>query len=88
MKETVICRCEDVTLEDILQAVRSGLTTMAELKRILRCGMGQCQGKSCGLLIAQILAKETGKALGEVIQPPARPPFKPLPLKAVARPKS
>jgi NAD(P)H-nitrite reductase large subunit len=88
VKKTVICRCEDVTLEEILEAIRSGLTTMAELKRILRCGMGQCQGKSCGLLIAQVIAKETGKSLGEVVQPAARPPFKPLPLKAVARLKS
>lgn len=85
MKKTVICRCEDVTLEEIVEAIRSGLTTMEELKRILRCGMGQCQGKSCGLLVAQILARETGKKLEEILQPSTRPPFRPIPLKAVTR---
>lgn len=88
MKKTVICRCEDVTLEEIVGAIRSGLTSMAELKRILRCGMGQCQGKSCGLMIAQILARETGKKLEEIVQPATRPPFKPIPLKALTRENS
>lgn len=73
-----------MTLDEILKAIRSGLTTMDELKRILRCGAGQCQGKSCGLLIAQILARETGKAIAEIVQPSTRPPFRPIPLKAVA----
>jgi NAD(P)H-nitrite reductase large subunit len=85
MKNTIICRCEDVTLDQILEAIRSGLSTMEELKRILRCGMGQCQGKSCGLLIAQLLARETGKNVGDVLQPSTRPPFKPIPLKAIRR---
>ncbi len=81
-KETVVCRCEDVTREEIISAIRSGLKTMEELKHILRCTAGQCQGKTCGLLVAQILAQETGRSISEIIQPSTRPPFKPIPMKA------
>jgi NAD(P)H-nitrite reductase large subunit len=81
-KETVVCRCEDVTRQEIISAVRSGLTTIEELKHMLRCTAGQCQGKTCGLLVAQILSQETGTPISEILQPTTRPPLKPIPMKA------
>ncbi len=81
--EITICRCEDVTEEDVVRAVREyGLTTLDELKRVLRIGMGPCQGRTCLRLAARILARETGRSTSEVMSlyPRVRPPIIPLEL--------
>ncbi len=41
--ETIVCRCEDVTYENL--ATRNGWT---DAKLQTRCGMGPCQGRICG----------------------------------------
>lgn len=73
----IICRCEDITEEDILRVIDTyDCTTIAELKQILRLGMGQCQGRTCLLLAAKILSKKTGKSIQELmisIRPPDVP---------------
>ncbi len=57
----IICRCEDVTLKDIRNLIQQGFTTIEEIKRLSRIGMGgPCQGKTCGLLIAKEIAEITG----------------------------
>jgi hydrogen cyanide synthase HcnB len=53
--DTLICRCEEVTLADIRDAVEDGATDVNHLKRITRIGMGYCQGRFCGTLINEIL---------------------------------
>jgi hypothetical protein len=40
---TIVCRCEDVTIERI-QAYKN----WREAKLMTRCGMGPCQGRICG----------------------------------------
>lgn len=50
----IICRCEEVTLEEIKQAKENGLTTSQEVKMATRAGMGVCQGRICRSLIEQI----------------------------------
>jgi bacterioferritin-associated ferredoxin len=77
---TVVCRCEEVTEQDIRTTVRKGYHSLEELKRILRCGMGHCQGRSCMTIIARILAQEAGVAVAEMRFPCSRPPLKPVPL--------
>jgi bacterioferritin-associated ferredoxin len=44
----IICRCEDVTLQQIDDAIDRGYHTYEDLKRLLRIGMGPCQGNTCG----------------------------------------
>ena len=39
---TIICRCEEVTLGEIREYIRKGYQTIEEIKRISRCGMGPC----------------------------------------------
>ena len=79
MKEdVVICRCEDITYGEILEAIAGGLTTTEELKRILRCGMGPCQGRTCMRLIARMIAEQTGRSVGDVRLPAVRPPTRPV----------
>ena len=82
--ETIICRCEDVTYKDIVDAIDMGIATVAEIKRALRAGMGPCQGRTCGRLIAQIISQKTGKPIEEVWEPSYRPPLKTVQLKTLA----
>lgn len=55
-KDIIICRCEDVSLEDLHNAFTEGYHTIEDLKRILRIGMGPCQGNTCMLLVQRELA--------------------------------
>ena len=64
--QTIICRCEDVTREDILAAINDGCRTLDEIKRITRAGMGPCQGRTCRNLIAQELARIYGISVEDV----------------------
>lgn len=83
-EDTIICRCEDVTYGQVIEAIDQGFTTTEEMKRMLRCGMGACQGRTCGRLIAQIIAAKTGKPLSQVSLPTCRPPTAPTELAILA----
>jgi len=59
-KEKVfVCRCEDLTEKEVLDAINQGYTDLEELRRILRIGMGPCQGRVCINLVKKILEKKT-----------------------------
>lgn len=73
-----ICRCEDITSEEIEQAIDEGFTTLEELKCRLRLGMGPCQGRGCLLLARRLLCQKTGKSTEEITLPPSRPPTIPV----------
>jgi len=73
-KDVIICRCEEVTRGEIEEAIRLGLTTMNEVKRLTRAGLGLCQGKTCSRLVADILARETNRPTQDVKPPTCRPP--------------
>ena len=80
MNKKIVCWCEDVTYEDVIKAIEDGYQTLEEIKRHLRCGMGPCQGRTCMLLIAKIIARATNKPIEEITLPTSRPPTKPVPL--------
>ena len=65
----VICRCENVTEGDIVDAINRevGATTVGGVKRRCRAGMGRCQGGFCGPKVQQILARELNKPLEEIV---------------------
>jgi len=86
--KTMICRCEDVLLEDVNRAIDEGYTSLEEIKRLLRCGMGPCQGRTCLMLIAQVLSRKTGKQITEMKFPTVRPPVRPVPLAVFAASKN
>lgn len=80
-----ICRCEDITLEEIEEAIEDhGFTTVDELKRYLRLGMGACQGRTCIPLAMRILARRYGIDVEDVYNATVRPPVVPVPLGAIA----
>lgn len=82
--KTIICLCEDLTQEEIEQAIDEGYTTLEELKCKLRLGMGPCQGRSCISLARRILCQKTDKTTEEITIPPSRPPVIPVCLGALA----
>ena len=71
-KNTILCRCEDLTREDILKCIQDGYRTIDEIKRVTRAGMGPCQGRTCRMLIAQELSSYYKLPLEEVLMPTFR----------------
>ena len=82
--ETIICRCEDVSLGEIRERIAQGDHSVEEVKRACRCGMGPCQGRTCMPLIAQEIAAATGRKVEEVALPTFRPPTAPISLGVLA----
>ena len=82
---TIVCRCEDLSLTRIRQAIADGYHTIDEIKRETRAGMGPCQGRTCRPLIAQELSRHFKIPMEEVMMPAFRPPVKPVKLGAFVR---
>jgi glycerol-3-phosphate dehydrogenase len=64
----VVCRCETVTEGEIVEAIRRGATTVQEVKYRTRSGMGRCQGGFCRPRVIQILARELGVPVTQVLE--------------------
>lgn len=79
-EDFVICRCEEVSKKMLLQAIAEGAITLDAVKRRTRAGMGLCQGRTCGRLVAQAIALEKGIAVSEIPAASRRPPVRPLQL--------
>lgn len=79
----LICRCEEVTEEEIIAAIGAGARDIAGVRRRTRAGMGLCQGRTCRRLIANILARETEKPLSELVFETQRPPSRPIKLEVM-----
>ncbi|MCS7258829.1 MAG: (2Fe-2S)-binding protein [candidate division WOR-3 bacterium] len=84
-KEVIICRCEEISEEEIVKVIKQGYTSLNEIKRLLRCGMGHCQGRSCLPVIARLICKYAHKSPSEIKFPTSRPPLKPIPLDVLAQ---
>lgn len=83
-KDVIICRCEDITREQIRECIAKGYRTIDEIKRVTRAGMGPCQGRTCRLLIAQELSRAYGVPMEEIEMSTFRPPTKPLSMGTLA----
>ncbi|NJE43453.1 (2Fe-2S)-binding protein [Thermococcus sp. GR6] len=74
----IVCRCNDVTVEDVERLIDSGITDIEEIKRLLRIGMGPCQGRTCIPIVISILARKTGKRQEDIPLPKSRVPIMPV----------
>jgi len=54
------------------------------MKSFLRCGMGPCQGRLCGLTVTELIAAARGVPPGDVGYYRLRPPVKPIALAELA----
>ena len=82
--ETIACRCEEVTAQQVRDAARIGCEGPNQMKAFLRCGMGPCQGRLCGLTITELIAAERGTTPADVGYYRLRPPVKPITLAELA----
>jgi bacterioferritin-associated ferredoxin len=83
-ESTLVCRCEGVTAGQIRDLVQDGLTDHNEIKAIIRCGMGPCQGRMCGSAVHELIVEESGIAPDKARQHRLRPPIKPVSLQELA----
>ncbi len=66
----VICRCETVTEAEVMDAIHAPVpaVTIDAIKRRTRAGMGRCQGGFCMPRVMDILSRETGMSMGEILK--------------------
>ena len=53
---TLVCRCEEQSLADLRAGFEQGARDPNALKSLTRCGMGPCQGRQCGHMVAGLLS--------------------------------
>ena len=82
--DTIVCRCEEVTAGEVRRVIAGGVTVLDSLKQWTRVGQGPCQGRTCGPILAQMIAQQAGRPIAESGVFHVRPPAKPVPLAALA----
>jgi len=82
--DTLVCRCEEVTAAQIRATVKLGCPGPNQMKSFLRCGMGPCQGRFCGLTVSEVIADERGVPVSDIDYYRLRFPTKPLTLGELA----
>ena len=83
--DVTVCRCEEVTAGDIRAMLADWTANVNVVKAVTRAGMGLCQGRICGGLVAELTARGTGRRIDEVDFFHPRPPLKPIPLEVLAQ---
>lgn len=81
--ETIICRCEGITRDEIEKAAAAGANTINQLKHFTRCGMGPCQGRMCGEAAGALLASARGVGVAELGFATGRLPLRPVPMASI-----
>jgi NADPH-dependent 2,4-dienoyl-CoA reductase/sulfur reductase-like enzyme len=80
--DTIICRCENVTLGHLRFAFSAGHLAPNTIKRSTRAAMGWCGGRTCLPMIAALTELHAKAAPSAMITP--RPLARPIPLSALA----
>ena len=83
---TAICRCESVPRAAVDAVLDEGVQAIGAVKRSTRAGMGGCQGRYCGALLAEMSARRGRRELDELDWFAPAAPFKPLAVGAIAAP--
>ena len=82
--DTIVCRCEEVTAKQVRDTADLGCEGPNQMKAFLRCGMGPCQGRLCGLTVTELIAEQRKSTPAEVGYYRLRPPVKPITLAELA----
>jgi hypothetical protein len=85
--ETIICRCEEVALAEVQQALEQEARDLQAVKLFTRLGMGSCQGRNCAPAMGPYVCCATGRTPEQVGRINARPPVKPVALGVLAQMK-
>lgn len=84
-ESSLVCRCEEITVEQVKKAIREGYVDFEELRRYLRVSMGPCGGRTCRLNTLMILSGETGLPVEKLSPGTLRPPAIPVSFGAIER---
>ncbi|HOI34520.1 MAG TPA: FAD-dependent oxidoreductase [Mesotoga infera] len=84
-ESSLVCRCEEITVEQVKKAIREGYVDFEELRRYLRVSMGPCGGRTCRLNTLMILSGETGLPVEKLSPGTLRPPVIPVSFGAIER---
>ena len=76
--DTIVCRCEEVSASQVEESVRLGCPGPNQMKAFLRCGMGPCQGRLCGLTVTEMIAARRAMHPQAIGYYRLRPPVKPI----------
>ncbi len=76
--DTIVCRCEEVTAQQVIDTVAIGCEGPNQMKSFLRCGMGPCQGRLCSLTVTELIAHTRAVTPAQVGTFRLRPPVKPI----------
>ena len=80
----IICRCEEVTAGEVREAIRMGCLGPNQLKAFSRCGMGNCQGRYCGMTVINLFSEMIGQTPEKTGYFRIRNPIKPVTLSELA----
>ena len=86
MSHCFVCRCEEVSVDEVKRALEAGARTVNDVKRQARAGMGLCQGIYCVAEIARMIAPDMETASQIVSPMTARPPVRLISLGELAVP--
>ncbi len=62
----IVCRCENISEAELIQAIRAGHDTLDGIKYYTRAQMGRCQGGFCTYKIIKLIMRETGKSWEQI----------------------
>ena len=82
--ETIACRCEEISLGQLREAIGQGFDSLGALKRMTRLGMGRCQGRYCACTAAKLMQETTGRVREPEDLFAPRLPAKPVPAACMA----
>ncbi|WP_028776994.1 (2Fe-2S)-binding protein [Shimazuella kribbensis] len=74
----IVCRCEEVTVENLEDAYHTGAITSRQIKMKTRATMGACQGRVCRNLVDLWMGNKNPLASKGVEQLSYRPPVRPI----------
>jgi NADPH-dependent 2,4-dienoyl-CoA reductase/sulfur reductase-like enzyme len=83
--DTIVCRCEEVTLGAVEATLGDGVPSIGEVKRRTRLGMGRCQGRYCAPVLAALLAERQGRPIDELAFFAPRVPARPVSISDLVR---
>lgn len=83
-EDTVVCRCEETTAEDLISAIRMNHKSLNSIKKRTRLGMGPCQGKTCEAIAVE-MGLRAGVPLSELGHLTIRPPITPIPMSVMTQ---
>ena len=82
--DTIICRCEEVTLKQLKAALADETIQMKDFKRMTRMGMGPCEGRMCGPAVIEMMRHRLNASAEDVGFLKPRPSIKPVALGVLA----